>query len=249
MRVPIVAGNWKMHKTVAEAVAFVNEIKDQLPDPKVQETALAAPTLDLTAMVKAAKGSPLKVAAENCYCKNEGAYTGETSPSMLWDAGIHHVIIGHSERRRLFHEDDQLINAKVKAALEAGICPIVCCDETMGRLINGKRAHWVVARIIDDLKGLTPAEVQKVTIAYEPTWAIGTGQSADPEQAEEGCYLIRQTIEDMYSQDLANQMRILYGGSVNTNNINRLMDSRDIDGVLVGTASLDPQTFLHLVNR
>lgn len=249
MRVPIVAGNWKMNKTVDQAVDFVNKIKDHLPDPKVQETALAAPTLCLTSMVAAAKGSPLKIAAENCYAKNSGAYTGETSPTALWAAGIHHVILGHSERRNIFHEDDALINQKVKAAVAAGICPIVCCDETMGQRMAGKRARWVVSRILADLQGLPLEDIPKVTVAYEPTWAIGSGQSADPQQAEEGCYLIRQTIEDMYGAKCAKDMRILYGGSVDEDNIDALMASQDIDGVLVGTASLDPDEFLSLVNR
>lgn len=249
MRLPIVAGNWKMNKTVKEAVAFVNQIKDDLPDPTVQETVLAAPTISLVPMVKAAAGTPLKIAAENCYYKEAGAFTGETSPTTLYQAGIHHVIIGHSERRQLFSETDQLINLKVHAAIDAGLCPIVCCDETMGRRIAGKRVHWVVSRILADLKDLKPENVSKVTVAYEPSWAIGTGESMDPEQAEEGCYLIRQTLSDMYGDEIANEVRIIYGGSVNTENINKLMASQDIDGVLAGGASLDPATFLKLVNH
>ncbi|WP_251547404.1 triose-phosphate isomerase [Limosilactobacillus caecicola] len=249
MRSPIVAGNWKMNKTVEEAVDFVNQIKDHLPDPSVQETVLAAPTIALVPMVKAAQGSPLKIAAENCYYKDAGAYTGETSPTTLYSANIHHVILGHSERRRLFNENDQMINLKVHAALAAGLCPIVCCDDTMGRRVAGKKVHWVVSRILADLHDLKAADVEKVTIAYEPSWAIGTGESMDPAQAEEGCYLIRQTIADMYGDEIADNVRILYGGSVNTSNINRLMASEDIDGVLAGGASLDPDTFLNLVNH
>lgn len=249
MRSPIVAGNWKMNKTVDEAVAFVNQIKDHLPDPAVQETVLAAPALSLVPMIQAAKGSPLKISAENCYYKNEGAYTGEISPAALYSAGIHHVILGHSERRQLFHEDDDLINKKVRAALDVGICPIVCCDETMGRRVAGKHVHWVVSRILADLKGLKASDAEKVTIAYEPSWAIGSGQSMDPEEAREGCYLIRQTVADMYGDSTADNVRVLYGGSVNTNNINDLMGSQDIDGVLVGGASLDAETFLKLVNH
>lgn len=250
MRVPMIAGNWKMNKTVDEAVSFVNQIKDQLPPASQQETALAAPTLSLVPMVQAAAGSPLKVMAENCYYQDAGAFTGETSPRALYAAGIHHVILGHSERRTYFHETDELINKKVKAALGNGLCPIVCCDDTMGRRVaNDQKIHWVVNRILEDVKDLSQNEVAKVTIAYEPSWAIGTGQSADPSQAEEGCYLIRQTIADMYGEQIANEVRILYGGSVTTKNVNALMAKPDIDGALVGIASLDPQTFLQIVNH
>ncbi|MCH3922201.1 triose-phosphate isomerase [Limosilactobacillus sp.] len=250
MRVPMIAGNWKMNKTVDEAVSFVNQIKDQLLPANQQETALAAPTLSLVPMVQAAAGSPLKVMAENCYYQDAGAFTGETSPRALYAAGIHHVILGHSERRTYFHETDELINKKVKAALGNGLCPIVCCDDTMGRRVaNDQKIHWVVNRILEDVKDLSQNEVAKVTIAYEPSWAIGTGQSADPSQAEEGCYLIRQTIADMYGEQIANEVRILYGGSVTTKNVNALMAKPDIDGALVGIASLDPQTFLQIVNH
>lgn len=250
MRTPLIAGNWKMNKTVGEAVDFVNQVKTDLPDPREQETVLAAPTLALTEMVAAARDSPLKIAAENCYYKNAGAYTGETSPLALYNAGIHHVILGHSERRRLFNETDELINKKVKAALAAGVCPIVCCDETMGQMIaSDAKPHWVVARVLADLKGLTKNQIKDVTMAYEPTWAIGTGQAADPRQAAEGCYLIRQTLAAMYGEDVAQATRILYGGSVTPQNIDRLMASPDIDGVLVGGASLDAVSFLELVNH
>ena len=249
MRVPIIAGNWKMHKTVAESVDFVKKVKDQLPPAKQLETALAGPTLSLVSMKEAAAGSPLKIAAENCYYKNEGAYTGETSPYALYQAGIHHVILGHSERRKYFHETDEIVNKKIKAALADHLCPIVCCDDTMGRRTAGKKVHWVVNQILYDAKGLSSDEIRHVTIAYEPSWAIGTGQSADPNEAEEGCYLIRQTIAYMYGNDVADDVRTLYGGSVTTSNINDLMSSQDIDGVLVGGASLDPETFLKLVNH
>lgn len=249
MRVPIIAGNWKMHKTVAQSVDFVHQIKNELPPTNQIETALAGPTLSLVPMCEAAAGSPLKIAAENCYYQNEGAYTGETSPLALYQAGIHHVILGHSERRKLFHETDAIINLKIHAALNDGLCPIVCCDDTMGRRVTGSQIHWVVNRILLDAKGLSSEQIKKVTFAYEPSWAIGTGQSADPDQAAEGCYLIRQTISYMYNQTVADNVRILYGGSVTTANIHQLMDNSDIDGVLVGGASLDPETFLQLVNH
>lgn len=250
MRIPIVAGNWKMNKTVDEAVAFVRQIKDQLPPADQLQTAVAAPALCLMPMMQAAAGSPLKLMAENCYYKDAGAYTGEISPYALYQAGIHHVILGHSERRNYFHEDDELINKKVAAALKNGLCPIVCCDDTMGRRVaDDDKIHWVVARILADLKGLSTENIRKVTIAYEPDWAIGSGQSADPDQAEEGCYLIRQTISDMYGDAVADDVRILYGGSVTPDNTSDLMSREDIDGVLVGADSLDAKTFLEIVNH
>ncbi|MDO4902693.1 MAG: triose-phosphate isomerase [Limosilactobacillus sp.] len=250
MRIPIIAGNWKMNKTVAESVAFVNQIKDHLPATDQVQTALAAPALSLVPMVQAASGSPLKIMAENCYFEDAGAFTGEVSPHALYQAGVHHVILGHSERRKIFGEDDEMINKKVVAALRNGLCPIVCCDDTMGRRVaNDDKIHWVVGRILADLKGLTTDEIRKVTVAYEPDWAIGSGQSADPSQAEEGCYLIRQTICDMYGDDVANDVRILYGGSVTPDNVSALMAKNDIDGVLVGSDSLDPETFLKIVNH
>lgn len=249
MRVPIIAGNWKMNKDVQEAVSFVKQVKDELPPANQLETAIAGPTLCLVPMVKEAGKSPLKIMAENCYYKDEGAYTGETSPYALYQAGIHHVILGHPERRTYFNESDDMINKKVKAALKNGLCPIVCCDDTMGRRVTGKKVHWVVSRILADVHGLTDDEICHVTIAYEPSWAIGTGESADPDQAAEGCYLIRQTISDMYGDNVANDVRILYGGSVTTANINALMEKQDIDGVLVGAASLNPATFLQLVHH
>lgn len=250
MRIPIIAGNWKMNKTVDEAVAFVKQIKDKLPPADQLQVALAAPTLCLMPMKATAAGSPLKLMAENCYYQDSGAYTGETSPYALYQAGIHHVIIGHSERRKYFHEDDDLINKKVAAALRNGLCPIVCCDDTMGRrLASDDKVHWVVGRILADLQGLSTDSIRKVTIAYEPDWAIGSGQSADPSQAEEGCYLIRQTISDMYGDPVADDVRILYGGSVTPDNMGALMAKPDIDGVLVGADSLDAQTFLEIVNH
>lgn len=249
MRVPIIVGNWKMHKTVAESVDFVKKVKDQLPPASQLESALAGPTLSLVPVKEAAEGSPLKIVAENCYYKNEGAFTGETSPLSLYKAGIHHVILGHSERRKYFHETDEIVNKKIKAALADHLCPIVCCDDSMGRRAAGKKVHWVVNQILYDAKDLSSDDIRHVTIAYEPSWAIGTGQSADPDEAEEGCYLIRQTIAYMYGNDVADDVRVLYGGSVTTKNISALMASQDIDGVLVGGASLDPQTFLELVNH
>lgn len=248
MRVPIIAGNWKMNKTLGQAVEFVNKIKDRLPQSNERSVVLAAQPMFLADMVRAAKGSPLKIMAENCYCHDFGMYTGEVSPLALEDMGVNHVLLGHSERRRIFKEDDDLINKKVLAALRNGLHPLVCCDETMGRQVTRHKVHWVVNRLLVDLKGVKPADMSRVTIGYEPSWAIGSGHSADPFQAEDGCYLIRNTIADMFDDDIAQNIRILYGGSVSADNIKVLMKKRDIDGCLIGGHSLDPDTFMQLVN-
>jgi triosephosphate isomerase len=248
MRVPFIVGNWKMNKVVGEAVDFIQQVSADLPDPKKVETGIAAPSLFLQSMVEAAKDTPLQIIGENCFYEDFGAYTGEDSPAALKDLGVGHVILGHSERRLYFHESDELINKKVHSALENGLDPIICCDETMGRKATGEKIHWVVSQIIADLRGLDETQMAHVSVAYEPSWAIGTGQSASSEQAEEGCYLIRQTIADVYSDELANNIRVLYGGSVKPDNIDEIMAKDNIDGVLVGNASLDPESFIKLAN-
>lgn len=248
MRIPFVVGNWKMNKTADEALDFIQAVQGQLPDPQQVETGIAAPDLFLQSMVKAASETPLQIIGENCFYENEGAYTGETSPMAMKKLGVQRVILGHSERRLYFHETDELINKKVLAAINNGMDPIICCDETMGRQAAGDKIHWVVSQVIADLRGLTEDQVKHVCVAYEPSWAIGTGQSASSEQAEEGCYLIRQTIADVYNDDLASDIRVLYGGSVNPENISELMAKNNIDGVLVGNASLDAESFIKLAN-
>lgn len=248
MRIPFIAGNWKMNKTAKESIDFVHAVYDNLPDPAQVESAVAAPALVLQSMVAAAKGSPLRIVGENCFYENEGAYTGEISPAVLKEIGVNYVILGHSERRLYFHESDELINKKVIAAIDNQLSPIVCCDETMGRQAAGDKIHWVVSQIMADLRGLTEEQMKTVTVAYEPSWAIGTGQSASSDQAEEGCYLIRQTIADIYNDELANHIRVLYGGSVKPDNIAEIMAKPNIDGVLVGNASLEAESFLQLAN-
>ena len=247
-RVPIIAGNWKMNKTLDKAVEFVNVIKDQLPSPDQCRVMIAAQPLFLADMIRAAANSPLQIFAENCYYHDFGAFTGEVSPLSLADMGVDGTILGHSERRKIFHESDELINKKVLAALRNNVSPLLCCDETMGRKVAGNEVHWVVSRILTDLRDVPREDLSKITIAYEPSWAIGSGQSADPVQAEEGCYLIRQTIADMYDDEAAQQMSVLYGGSVNAENASKLMASEDIDGCLIGGNSLKPETFMQLVN-
>ncbi|GAW99765.1 triose-phosphate isomerase [Secundilactobacillus mixtipabuli] len=248
MRIPLIAGNWKMNKSVNDARSFMQIVSDQLPEPDQVETAIAAPAILLETMIEANGADRLRIGAENCYYEDAGAFTGETSPQALAEMGIPYVIVGHSERRSYFNETDDVINRKVHAVYRNHMTPILCCDETMGRLEAGEKIHWVVSQVTGALKGVSDTLARQLVIAYEPSWAIGSGKSASADQAEEGCYLIRQTIADLYGDDVANEMRVLYGGSVNPDNISQIMAKQNIDGVLAGGASLDPETFLQLVH-
>jgi triosephosphate isomerase len=248
VRIPLIAGNWKMNKSVNDARSFMQIVSDQLPEPDQVETAIAAPAILLETMIEANGADRLRIGAENCYYEDAGAFTGETSPQALAEMGIPYVIVGHSERRSYFNETDDVINRKVHAVYRNHMTPILCCDETMGRLEAGEKIHWVVSQVTGALKGVSDTLARQLVIAYEPSWAIGSGKSASADQAEEGCYLIRQTIADLYGDDVANEMRVLYGGSVNPDNISQIMAKQNIDGVLAGGASLDPETFLQLVH-
>ena len=249
MRKPLIVGNWKMYKTITEAVAYVDRIKTQLPPADQVEVELAVPTLFLQSLVERTRGTNLKIVAENCFYQDEGAFTGETSPVALRELGTKHVILGHSERRRLFYESDTVVNQKVHAALQAGICPLLCVDETMKRQAQGDHVQWVVSQVLSGLAGVAATQLPRVTLAYEPSWAIGSGKAAaTPIEANEGCYLIRQTLARIYGEPAAAQVRILYGGSVNQANLPALLAKPDIDGVLIGRASLDPAVFLQMVH-
>ncbi|MTV82448.1 triose-phosphate isomerase [Secundilactobacillus folii] len=248
MRIPLIAGNWKMNKSIEDARSFMQAVSDRLPEPAQIETAIAAPAILLETMLEMNSANHLRIGAENCYYEDSGAFTGETSPLALSEMGIPYVIVGHSERRSYFNETDDIINRKVHAVYRNHMTPILCCDETMGRLEAGEKIHWVVSQVTGALKDISDDLARQLVIAYEPSWAIGSGKSASADQAEEGCYLIRQTIADIYGDDVANQMRVLYGGSVNPDNISEIMAKPNIDGVLAGGASLDAKTFLQLVN-
>lgn len=248
MRIPFIAGNWKMNLSVTESVEFLDAIRGKLPNPDEVQTAIAASPLFLETMLRNNQGSPLIISAENCFYEDEGAYTGETSPKALAEMGITHVIVGHSERRKYFNETDDIINKKVQAVFRNHMIPIVCCDETMGRRESSNHISWVVSQVTAALKGIDIEQARQVIIAYEPSWAIGSGKTASTEEAEEGCYLIRQTIADLYSDEVANQVRVLYGGSVNDDNANKILAQKDIDGVLAGGASLKPDSFVRLAN-
>jgi triosephosphate isomerase len=247
MRRKLIAGNWKMYKTTAEAVALVEAIKKGAAGAP-GDTLVAPPFTSLVAAVAAAKGSPVAVAAQNMHSEKEGAFTGEVSPTMLKDVGVTHVILGHSERRQYFAETDQGVARKTKAALDNGLLPISCVGETLAEREAG-RTMEVVGRQVDAiLDAVTADEAKKVVIAYEPVWAIGTGKVATPEQAQEVHAFIRQRIAAKHGKAVADVLRILYGGSVKPDNVKGLMALPDVDGALVGGASLKAESFLKLVH-
>ncbi|MBR2076029.1 MAG: triose-phosphate isomerase [Exiguobacterium sp.] len=247
MRKPIIAGNWKMNKTLSEAVAFVEEVKNNIPSTDKVDAAICAPALFLAPMVEAAKGSNLKLGAQNMYDKDSGAYTGEISPVMLADLGVTYVILGHSERREYFGESDAFINSKTKKAFEHGLTPIVCVGETLEEREGGKFEEVIKTQVEGGLADLSADQVKQLVIAYEPVWAIGTGKSADEADAQSSCKYVRDVVKGLYGEDVAAAVRIQYGGSVKPENIKEYMAQEDIDGALVGGASLEAASFLKLL--
>ena len=245
-RKKIVAGNWKMNMTPSQAVALCNELKDLVKSDEV-DVVYCVPAVDIVPVVEAVKGSNVAVGAENMYFEEKGAYTGEISAAMLVDAGVKYVIIGHSERRDYFKEDDVLLNKKVKKALEAGLTPILCCGETLEQREMGITLDWIRMQIKSDLVDVSADQVASMVIAYEPIWAIGTGKTATTEQAQEVCKGIRDCIAEMYDAATAEAVRIQYGGSMNAGNAAELLAKPDIDGGLIGGASLKPD-FGKIVN-
>ena len=236
-RKKIIAGNWKMNKTPSEAVELVNLLKDLVKNDDV-DVVYCVPAIDIVPVVEATKGTNVAVGAENMYFEESGAYTGEISAAMLVDAGVKYVIIGHSERRDYFKEDDVLLNKKVKKAFEAGITPILCCGESLEQRELGVTMDWIRLQIKSDLAGVTADQVKSMVIAYEPIWAIGTGKTATSDQAQEVCKGIRDLIAEIYDTDTAEAVRIQYGGSMNAGNAAELLAKSDIDGGLIGGASL-----------
>ena len=233
----IVAGNWKMNMTPSEAVKLVEELKPLVVSEDV-DVVFCVPAIDIVPVVEAAKGSNIEVGAENMYFEEKGAYTGEISAAMLVDAGVKYVILGHSERRDYFKEDDALLNKKVKKAFEAGLTPILCCGETLEQREMGITLDWIRTQIKSDLVGVSADQVASMVIAYEPIWAIGTGKTATSDQAEEVCGAIRECIKEIYDEATAEAVRIQYGGSMNAGNAAELLAKPNIDGGLVGGASL-----------
>ncbi len=247
MRRKLIAGNWKMYKSVAEAVALVDEIRKGASGAP-SEMLVAPPFTALAAVVSAAKGSLVTVAAQNMHFEKEGAFTGEVSAPMLRDVGVTHVILGHSERRQYFAETDDGVAKKTKLALASGLTPISCLGETLAER-EARRTMEVVGRQLDAILDAVPAdEAKKVVIAYEPVWAIGTGKVATPEQAQEVHGFLRSRIAAKHGWAIADVLRVLYGGSVKPDNVKGLMALPDVDGALVGGASLKAESFLKLVH-
>lgn len=246
-RKKIIAGNWKMNKTPKEAADFINNLKSRVADTK-DEVVACVPFVCIPAAVEAAAGSNIKIGAQNMHWEEKGAYTGEVSGPMLKELGVEYVIIGHSERRQYFAETDETVNKKVHAAFKYGLKPIICVGESLTQREQGVTEDLVRYQVKIALLGLTAEQVKQVVIAYEPIWAIGTGKTATVEQAEEVCAIIRNTIEQLYGKEIAEIVRIQYGGSINASNASDLFNSANIDGGLVGGASLKLDEFTCIVN-
>ena len=249
MRIPFIAANWKMHKTVHESVVFVKEFRSMVKDIVDVEIVVAPPFTALHAVAEAARVSVVGVGAQNLHWEREGAFTGEISAAMLREAGAEYVIIGHSERRRLFHETDETVNRKLLAALDAKLTSIVCIGETLEERESDQTMAVLDRQIRQGLDGLNGEQIAGLVVAYEPVWAIGTGRNATPEQAAEAHAHIRSRIRQGFGADAAEQCHVIYGGSVKADNIHELMLSPDVDGALVGGASLDVRGFFDIVAR
>lgn len=248
MRKPVIVGNWKMNMTVTEASQLLEDIKAKDLDSEV-EAGVCTPAIDLAVAAEKLDGTTIGFGGQNMYFEESGAYTGEISPLMLKDIGATYVILGHSERRDIFGEDDKLINKKVLAALDHDLIPILCCGESLEEREADKQEEKVKGQITANLAGVSEEDVKKVVIAYEPIWAIGTGKTASAEDADAMCGYIRNLIAELYSEDAAAAIRIQYGGSVKPDNVVELMGKENIDGALVGGASLKADDFEALVNH
>ncbi len=246
-RLPFMAGNWKMNKTVGEAIDLVRELKAGISGVKGVEVAVAPPFTALYAVCKELEGSSIRLAAQNLYWEEKGAFTGEVSPLMLKEVGCYYVIIGHSERRQFFGEIDETVNRRIKAALAQGLKVIFCMGETLKEREEGKTFPVIKRQVEGGLKSLSDKEMKNMVVAYEPVWAIGTGKTATPGQAEEVHRFIRGEIEKLYSREVSEEIRIQYGGSVTPENIKGLMNQPNIDGALVGGASLKAESFSKIV--
>ncbi len=246
-RLPFIAGNWKMNKTVEEAIDLVRQLKTSLSGAEGVEVAVAPPFTALSAVFQELRGSSLRLAAQNLFYEEKGAFTGEVSPLMLKEVGCHYVIIGHSERRQFFGETDETVHRRIKAALVQSLKPIFCVGETLKEREEGGAFSVIERQLNSGLKGMGGGDVKDFVIAYEPVWAIGTGKTATPQQAEEVHRFIRQRLEKLYSREIAQGIRIQYGGSVTPENVKGLMSQEDIDGALVGGASLKSESFSKIV--
>ncbi len=244
---PLIAGNWKMHMTVGEAVEYARRLRERFPEPMDRDIVIAPPFTALWPVSRELEGSPIGLGAQNVHDEPKGAFTGEVSAAMLADAGCRWVIVGHSERRKLFGEEDAWINRKLIAVLKAGLTPILCVGETLAQREAGNAFPVIVEQINAGLKNLDAGDIGRCVVAYEPVWAIGTGRTATPEQAEEVHAFIRCRVAALFGEEKSAGLRILYGGSVTPENIDRLMESRQINGALVGGASLNIDSFSRIV--
>ena len=247
-RKTVIAGNWKMNMTATETRKFAEELKRIMPRAKWCDTVICVPACNITAAVKAFKELRISVGAENLYFEEKGAYTGEISAAMLRDLGVKYVIVGHSERRQYFGETDTAVNRKVHAALDAGLSPIICVGESESQREMGVTQDWIALQVKTALYGVPAERLRRCIIAYEPIWAIGTGKTATAQQAGEVCTAIRATIRGLYGARVARSVTIQYGGSMNPKNAAELLAQPDIDGGLIGGASLKPEQFVEIVN-
>lgn len=249
MRYPFIAGNWKMHKTEAEAVAFAESFK-KLYDSSVTDVkaAVCAPFTQLKALKMAFEGTGILVGAQNVHFEDKGAFTGEISADMLCEIGVDCCIVGHSERREYFGETNETVNKKLHKLFEKGIMPVMCVGEGLEQREAGEEHAIVRTQLVEGLVNISPEDASRLVIAYEPIWAIGTGKTATPQQAQDMCGYIRQVIEELYDELVADEVVIQYGGSVKPANAAEIMNMEDIDGALVGGASLNPEDFIEIVN-
>jgi triosephosphate isomerase len=246
LRRPLLAGNWKMNLTLAQSVELARAVKNGAASAS-GEVAVCVPFTAITVVAEVLRGSPVRLGAQDVSWEASGAFTGEISTSMLTDAGCQMVIIGHSERRKLHGETDEHVNKKLGAALKAGLTPIVCIGETLDERETQKTWRVLETQIAGGLKGFAPADLSRIVIAYEPVWAIGTGKTATPTQAQEAHHFVRQQLEKLHGKDFAAGVRVLYGGSVTADNVDSLMARPDVDGALVGGASLKKDSFLRIM--
>ena len=247
MRKPLIAGNWKMNKNSAESVKLVSQLREMVSDVKEVEIVVAPPYTALGSVADAIKGSNILLSAQNVFWEESGAFTGEVAPLMLKDIGCQYAIVGHSERRQYFGETNETVNKRLKAALKVSLTPIVCIGEVLEEREADKTLDVIEKQLKEGLNGLSEDEMEKVVVAYEPVWAIGTGKTATPDQAQEVHQFIRKLIARIVGETVAEGMRILYGGSVKPDNVDQLMSQKDIDGALVGGASLKADSFARIV--
>ncbi len=247
MRKPIIAGNWKMFKTRDEALFFILQVSEQMPNIKDVETVVFAQAPLMRCLIKR-QGSNLRIGAQNLFYEDEGAYTGEISGPLLKSYKVDYVLIGHSERRAYFHETDEIVNKKIKAALRNQLKPIVCVGELLEERENNQTNEVLERQIKKGFEGIKAIDMKNIVIAYEPVWAIGTGRTATAEMADEACGYIRKLVSELYGKVVAEEIRIQYGGSVKPENIKELLSKENIDGALIGGASLDPDKFIQMAN-